>query len=174
MYLLIWLVGYLGALSLEAAVLPSFLGSWAPPLSTVLTVAGIVLADFFPGFWFAALSGLARDFFISSNILISHTISTIGLFFTIHFFRSLVELDEPLATPAALAFGFAVLPLSWLLSSAAGYVFFGRDLVNYGEFIGANRTFLQGAASAVFFIAVFSWLFVRRFSRARERRFSRL
>ena len=174
MYFLIWLFGYLGALLLEVAVLPSFLGSWVLPLSTALVVAGIVLTDFFPGFWFAALSGLVGDFFISSNIVVSHTASALGLFFVIQFFRSLIELDEPLATPMVLAAGFAALPVGWVLGSAASHILFGRDLVSWGEFVGMNKTFLREAALAVFFVAVFSWVFIRRFSKTRERRLSRL
>ena len=174
MILIFWFLAYFASLLLEVSILPVFGTAWLPAVSTAFLIAGVALQDFYRAFWFAGLAGLAADFFVLPDFLISHTVLAFTIFFAVSFFKAVAHLDEPLYTVASLVVGFLALPLSRFSGAVIAKIFFQRSTISFPHFFPPDRLLLSEAFYSIFFVAVFSWFFIRRFSKRRSTRLSRL
>lgn len=171
MKFIFWFSTYIFLVVMEISVLPPFLSTSDLPLAAAVLILGTVSLNFRSGFWFAGLAGLAHDTLLAPGAFVSHTAFAFFIFFAIHFFKTLIQWNEPLDRIGATVVGFLAIPLAWPAGVAVSHIFFKSPLS------GVDFALLSGAMAVrwvIFAGAVAAGFAIMRLRRFRRRRVSQL
>ncbi|GEM_PF-2398602 len=160
MRFLFWTVLFVLALLVEVAVLPDRVGSFATAISFAVLIMGIAWQDFRGGFFFVGLAGIFRDSIAPADT-VSHTLFFVIVFLLMWFFIALFGWDEPARWIGAIVSAFALLPLSWNLSSLIMRALFHVSPPLFYLSDIYSRWFLVNSMVTSLWLLLLSWSMVR-------------
>lgn len=173
MKFILWVLASSITLLLEVSVLPSFFGTMTPILTLAVLIIGIAMQDFWPGFWFTGLSGLARDILAPASAA-THTPFLFGIFLIMHLFRIIAQWEEPLSRMGSAIAGLVGIPIAWVLASAVGRLALGLAPSTLALPDLVSRPAFREIIFSSVWLGVFCWFTLRRFGKKRATRLSQL